>query len=300
MKSSRLFKILNLLESRDIVSTRTLAERLYVSDRTIRRDMDSLSLMGYPIVSKRGANGGWYLLNNFKTAIKTLTEDEMNLLTIGPAQQLLTDLNYYDQQLSLESKLNHVDFNKYVHIDTSNWFYELQKSPLIQMIYQNIKKRKKISIIYCKRNDEKLSYKIDCLGIVLNIDEWYLVGRKKNESIRVFKVSRIDEIQEENEVFEYPTEFSLKETWIENKNNFKKIADKYKVDIIINQKDMELIEKNFRIESYKNHQGNMQQLTLIFDNIHTAKRNLSGFMDIVKEIQCEELKIIINRHIESL
>lgn len=300
MKSDRLFKILNLLESRDVVSTRIFAERLNVSDRTIRRDMDSLSLMGYPIVSKRGANGGWYLLNNFKSSIKTLTEDEINLLTIGPSQQLLTDLNFYDQQLSLENKLNHVEFNKYVHIDTSNWFDELQRSSLIRVIYQNIKKRKKISIKYCKRNEETKIYKIDCLGIVLNIDEWYLVGRKKNESIRVFKVSRIDEIYEENEVFEYPKEFSLKDTWIENKNNFKKIADKYKVNIIINQKDMELIEKSFRIESYKNQRDNMQQLTLIFDNLDTAKRNLSGFMDIIKDIQCKELKNIINRHIKSL
>ncbi|MCJ1781501.1 WYL domain-containing protein [Mammaliicoccus sciuri] len=266
----------------------------------MRRDMDSLSLMGYPIVSKRGANGGWYLLNNFKSSIKTLTEDEINLLTIGPSQQLLTDLNFYDQQLSLENKLNHVEFNKYVHIDTSNWFDELQRSSLIRVIYQNIKKRKKISIKYCKRNEETKIYKIDCLGIVLNIDEWYLVGRKKNESIRVFKVSRIDEIYEENEVFEYPKEFSLKDTWIENKNNFKKIADKYKVNIIINQKDMELIEKSFRIESYKNQRDNMQQLTLIFDNLDTAKRNLSGFMDIIKDIQCKELKNIINRHIKSL
>lgn len=300
MKSDRLFKILNLLESRDVVSTRIFAERLNVSDRTIRRDMDSLSLMGYPIVSKRGANGGWYLLNNFKSSIKTLTEDEINLLTIGPSQQLLTDLNFYDQQLSLENKLNHVEFNKYVHIDTSNWFDELQRSSLIRVIYQNIKKRKKISIKYCKRNEETKIYKIDCLGIVLNIDEWYLVGRKKNESIRVFKVSRIDEIYEENEVFEYPKEFSLKDTWIENKNNFKKIANKYKVNIIINQKDMELIEKSFRIESYKNQRDNMQQLTLIFDNLDTAKRNLSGFMDIIKDIQCKELKNIINRHIKSL
>lgn len=300
MKSDRLFKILNLLESRDVVSTRIFAERLNVSDRTIRRDMDSLSLMGYPIVSKRGANGGWYLLNNFKSSIKTLTEDEINLLTIGPSQQLLTDLNFYDQQLSLENKLNHVEFNKYVHIDTSNWFDELQRSSLIRVIYQNIKKRKKISIMYCKRNEETKIYKIDCLGIVLNIDEWYLVGRKKNESIRVFKVSRIDEIYEENEVFEYPKEFSLEDTWIENKNNFKKIADKYKVNIIINQKDMELIEKSFRIESYKNQRDNMQQLTLIFDNLDTAKRNLSGFMDIIKDIQCKELKNIINRHINSL
>lgn len=53
--------------------------------------------------------------------------------------------------------------------------------------------------------------------------------------------------------------------------------------VIIDEKDIVLIEKSFRLESYKKQKEKMQQLTLIFDNIDTAKRGLSGFMDIVKK-----------------
>ncbi|MCE5752221.1 hypothetical protein JL780_12430 [Staphylococcus pseudintermedius] len=53
--------------------------------------------------------------------------------------------------------------------------------------------------------------------------------------------------------------------------------------VIIDEKDIVLIEKSFRIESYKKQKEKMQQLTLIFDNIDTSKRGLSGFMDIVKK-----------------
>ena len=48
--------------------------------------------------------------------------------------------------------------------------------------------------------------------------------------------------------------------------------------VIIDEKDIVLIE-----ESYKKQKEKMQQLTLIFDNIDTSKRGLSGFMDIVKK-----------------
>lgn len=44
----------------------------------------------------------------------------------------------------------------------------------------------------------------------------------------------------------------------------------------------------------------MQQLTLIFDNIDTSKRGLSGFYGHSKEVKCEELVNIINKHIKSL
>ena len=53
--------------------------------------------------------------------------------------------------------------------------------------------------------------------------------------------------------------------------------------VIIDEKDKKKKKKSFRIESYKKQKEKMQQLTLIFDNIDTSKRGLSGFMDIVKK-----------------
>lgn len=59
--SARLLQILSLLQSRPFWSGRALAERLEVSTRTIRNDVDRLRELGYPIDSTPGVAGGYQL-----------------------------------------------------------------------------------------------------------------------------------------------------------------------------------------------------------------------------------------------
>lgn len=303
MKSERLLKILSILETRNLITIRELSERLGVSTRTIRRDMDTLGLMGFPITSKRGLNGGWYLLDNFKTSIKTLSEDELQILTMNPSQQVLTDLESHDKQLAIEnkmSKLRSVGSNRYIHIDTENWFEKLEKESFIPIIYQKIKSRNKIIIKYAGRNNHESEYEIEGLGIVLNINEWYLIARKSNETYRTFKVSRVKAVNETGEAYNYPEGFSLKNFWADSKKEFEKTAYSYKVDLVIDKKKIEHIGKYFRITKSINLSDNEMIVTLIFDNVHSAKRTLAGFMDLIIEIKNDELQDIINRHISTL
>lgn len=55
--SARLLRLLSLLEARRDWSGRELAERLEVSTRTIRRDIERLRDLGYPVHANRGAPG---------------------------------------------------------------------------------------------------------------------------------------------------------------------------------------------------------------------------------------------------
>ena len=59
--SSRLLKLLSLLGARPTWSARDLAERLGISTRTLRRDLDSLRELGYPIRVLKGPDGGYGL-----------------------------------------------------------------------------------------------------------------------------------------------------------------------------------------------------------------------------------------------
>ncbi|WP_034625041.1 helix-turn-helix transcriptional regulator [Cellulomonas cellasea] len=59
--SSRLLSLLSLLQTRRDWPATTLAERLDVTDRTVRRDVDRLRELGYPITSTRGREGGYRL-----------------------------------------------------------------------------------------------------------------------------------------------------------------------------------------------------------------------------------------------
>src|SRR2546425_1205994 len=59
--SSRLLALLSLLQSRPDWPGRELAERLGVSTRTIRNDIERLRELGYPVEAGRGPTGAYRL-----------------------------------------------------------------------------------------------------------------------------------------------------------------------------------------------------------------------------------------------
>ncbi|MFI8191655.1 helix-turn-helix transcriptional regulator [Streptomyces sp. NPDC085946] len=59
--SSRLLTLLSLLQARPEWSGDDLAERLEVTVRTVRRDIDRLRALGYPVAADKGPGGGYRL-----------------------------------------------------------------------------------------------------------------------------------------------------------------------------------------------------------------------------------------------
>ncbi|GAA0511883.1 DeoR family transcriptional regulator [Paractinoplanes deccanensis] len=59
--SARLLSLLSLLQARRDWPGALLAERLRVSPRTVRRDVDRLRELGYPIATAKGPDGGYRL-----------------------------------------------------------------------------------------------------------------------------------------------------------------------------------------------------------------------------------------------
>ena len=59
--STRMLRLLSLLQTHRYWPGAELADRLQVSQRTLRRDIDRLRELGYPVQAQRGVTGGYQL-----------------------------------------------------------------------------------------------------------------------------------------------------------------------------------------------------------------------------------------------
>lgn len=59
--ANRLLRLLSLLQSRSHWTASDVAERLQVTERTVRRDVDRLRELGYPVEASPGVGGGYRL-----------------------------------------------------------------------------------------------------------------------------------------------------------------------------------------------------------------------------------------------
>jgi len=81
--SSRLLSLLSLLQGRRDWPGHELADRLEVSGRTVRRDIDRLRELGYPVESLTGPAGGYRLAAGTAMPPLLLDDDEAIAIAVG-------------------------------------------------------------------------------------------------------------------------------------------------------------------------------------------------------------------------
>lgn len=80
-RADRLFQITQILRNRRVVTARQLSERLQVSERTIYRDIQDLSLSGIPVEGEAGV--GYMLRHNLDIPPMMFNADELEALILG-------------------------------------------------------------------------------------------------------------------------------------------------------------------------------------------------------------------------
>ncbi|MEO6881003.1 MAG: YafY family protein [Mycobacteriaceae bacterium] len=83
--SARLLRLLSLLQARSVCSGGDLAERLEVTPRSLRRDVERLRELGYPVEGARGVGGGYRLGAGRELPPLLLDDDEA--VTVAVALQ---------------------------------------------------------------------------------------------------------------------------------------------------------------------------------------------------------------------
>ncbi|MFV8132843.1 helix-turn-helix transcriptional regulator [Streptomyces syringium] len=81
--TARMLRLLSLLQTRREWSGADLADRLSVTVRTVRRDIDRLRELGYPVDSARGHSGGYRLTSGSDLPPLLLDDDEAVAIAVA-------------------------------------------------------------------------------------------------------------------------------------------------------------------------------------------------------------------------
>src|SRR3984957_1673854 len=81
--SARLLRLLSLFQARRYWSGAELSERLEITARTLRRDVDRLRSLGYPVNSTTGTAGGYQLGAGATLPPLLLHDEEGGAVAVG-------------------------------------------------------------------------------------------------------------------------------------------------------------------------------------------------------------------------
>ena len=197
MRAGRLLNLLLLLQARGRASAGWLAGETGVSVRTILRDIDELSTSGVPVRSVRGADGGFELIEGWRTRLTGLTPAEA--LASVPA-------GWQGDAHRIASRF---------HVDNVGWYRREERPAHLPAIADAVWKDQRLAIRYDSWKGI-VDRTIEPLGLVVKAGEWYLIAAAgKASTPRTYRLSNVLDLKTLGP-FTRPRKFELAVYWSES------------------------------------------------------------------------------------
>jgi predicted DNA-binding transcriptional regulator YafY len=223
MRASRLVSLLLLLQTRGRMTAQALADELEVSIRTIYRDVESLHAAGVPLYGDAGRDGGYQLLDGYRTRLTGLTREEAESLFLaglpGPAAELGLGSVVAAAQLKLMAALPDElrdragRISSRFHLDTPSWYRDPDQTPYLAAVADAVWNERVLRIRYHRwKAPQDVTRTLEPYGLVLKAGAWYLVARG-SERLATYRVSAILDLEATDERFTRPADFDLAAYW---------------------------------------------------------------------------------------
>jgi predicted DNA-binding transcriptional regulator YafY len=240
MRADRLISILLLLQIHRRLTSHELADRLEVSERTIHRDMEALSIAGIPVFSERGTGGGWSLIEGYRSNLTGLSEAEVQALFMTRPAGLLEDLGLDKAEaaglIKLQASLPLLHqreasvAQERIHIDLTGWHNAKEAVPTLPTLLEAVWHERKLALTYQRGECDTVERIVAPLGLVAKGSAWYLVAAVE-DSIRSYRVSRVQKATLLEGCCERPASFDLAAYWQQSAIEFKDKFPRYAVTL---------------------------------------------------------------------
>lgn len=306
MRADRLLLLLLLLQTSGRVTAQTLAKRLEVSERTIYRDLEALSLAGVPVYAERGPGGGWKLLEDYRTNLTRLTEAEVNTLFMsgvaGPMADLGLGKTGEDALLKLLAALptvyrrNAERARQRIHLDAAGWFHREEEVPYLQVVQEAVWNDRRLRLTYQRGDLDLVERLVDPYGLVAKASIWYLVAESAGE-MRAYRVSRIQAIEMTEESFDRPAGFDLRAFWAQWSAEFETSLLRYPVTLRVAPDAVPILShvlgdwvQTLVKQADPPDAGGWITLSVLFEGLPVARSRLLGLGTLVEVLEPQDLR----------
>jgi len=206
-RADRLFQLIQHLRYDRAVTAKYLSEQLEVSERTIYRYVQDLSLSGVPITGEAGV--GYMLMKGFQLSPLMFSESELAALLIGARMvQSWTDQHLASAAASALGKINHViPDHLRPALDRSDiivpQLFKSQESPNnISRLREAIRQKRLTQFEYHSLDDKQSHREVQPLGMLYWGKVWTLVGWcLLRDDFRQFRIDRLSQLQVTDQSF---------------------------------------------------------------------------------------------------
>lgn len=214
-RADRLFRITQALRCDRWLTARTLASLLEVSERTIYRDIQDLSLSGIPIVAEAGL--GYRLMKGFRLPPLMFDEEELEALLLGvrmvcvwsePTLAKAAERAVARIEAVLPERL--VPELARADIMVPPCGPEEQVSNALQLLRQAVRGQRKVKFRYQRADGKKSLRTVQPLGLAYWGRTWTLIGWcELRHDFRHFRLDRMSNLVESGESFEHEAGHTL-------------------------------------------------------------------------------------------
>ncbi|NHN55440.1 YafY family transcriptional regulator [Calidifontibacter sp. DB0510] len=203
--TARVLQLLGLLQSRPVWSGTDLAERLGVTTRSVRRDVDRLRELGYPVEAERGVAGGYRLGAGRALPPLLLDQDEAVAVAVclrlaatgtvaGIGEAAVRTLGKLDQVLPARLRA------QVAAVQEATFTLDArgpQVDPdVLLVLARAIRETVQVSLTYVDRSGAETERRLEPYRLAATRNRWYLVGFDLGrDDWRTLRLDRMGEVR---------------------------------------------------------------------------------------------------------
>lgn len=298
MKVERLLAIVIKMLNNKRVTAKELAEYFEVSVRTIQRDIEAISIAGIPIVSYKGQNGGYGIMEDYLISKSYFsdTEQELLLTALNGVYKAYEDRAFKDimDKLLLLKTNSQIDTRSNLIMDFSPWGNSERRKSQVDMLRKAIDDKKVIDFDYMDINGFKTQRKVEPRALILKVNTWYLQGYcTLRKDFRLFKLSRIRELKILTESF---YERELPELNLIYEDNRKKVT----LVLKFNHRALNRLDDYFEIEELVFKEDGYIYATVEYPEDEWVYSMILSFGEAVEVMEPQHIRELIKIRSQSI